>query len=130
MCITLTIVVYQTVLADKGIYDGHMLECNFVHLFTPLLVMLDYVIFSEKGNIEKTFPFIWSLSILTYGILCELYIYLGGSFLKGSKYPYFFLNTEQYGIKAVAINMLSVYIAFLVYGYLVYYVDKKLAKKK
>lgn len=129
MCITLTLAVYQFVLADKGIYDGHMLECNFVHLFTPLLVIFDYIMFCEKGHIEKDFPITWSLSILIYGLICELYINFGGNFLGGSKYPYFFLDIEKYGISGVIGNLTFVYILFLLYGYLVYFIDKKLGKR-
>ncbi len=70
----------------------------FVHLFTPLLVIFDYINF-------------------------------GGNFLGGSKYPYFFLDIEKYGISGVIGNLTFVYILFLLYGYLVYFIDKKLGKK-
>lgn len=130
MCITLTLAIYQLVLANQGIYDGHMLECNFVHFFTPLLIILDYVVFSKKGYVEKTFPLIWSFAILAYGILCELYIILGGNFLNGSKYPYFFLNVEQYGVMTVVVNLLIIYFSFLLYGYLVYHFDRLVAEQE
>ena len=130
MSITLTLAVYQLVLADKGIYDGHMMACNFVHLYAPLLIMLDYVIFSDKGKIGKWYPILWSLGILLYGILCELYIFFGGSFLENSKYPYFFLDIDKFGTIGVARNLIIIYLAFVIYGYLIYYVDHKIFARK
>ena len=78
MAITITMFIYQILLStDSGMvaYQNLELECNLVHLITPLLVMSDYLIFGEKGNLKKSYPFIWSLTLvfyLGYGILVQV----------------------------------------------------------
>ena len=130
MAITLTFVVYQFFLsADNEFYQNHVIANYFVHLFTPLLVMSDYLIFGEKGNLKKSYPLIWSSILVVYTLFCELYMLLGGTFIDGSKCPYPFMDTGQYGIIGVLINGLVIYICYVAYGYLIYYLDNKLGKK-
>jgi len=133
MAITVTMVVYQTLLAPNGdmiAYENHLLECNFVHLYTPILIILDYLIFGEKGNIKKEYPFIWSLSLIAYQLFDFIYVILGGRFANGAKYPYPYMNTEIYGIIGVFINCLIIFIFFVGYGYIVQNIDNFISKKK
>ena len=36
----------------------------FVHLITPALVMLDYVIFTKKGNLKTELLILWRMYLL------------------------------------------------------------------
>lgn len=128
MCITLTLGVYQIILSDKGMYEGHMLACNFVHLYTPLLVIFDYIIFGKKGNLKKEFPIIWSMSLIIYTIICQLYSLFGGTFMDGKSYPYFYMDVEKFGIIGVLFNCLIIYVIFLLYGYLICFLDNQVSK--
>ena len=133
MAITVTMVVYQIAICPNGgvpIYNIHPLECNFVHIFTPILIILDYIIFGEKGNLKKSYPFIWSLALIGYQVFDLVYISLGGRFMDGTKYPYFYMNTEEFGILGVLFNCLLIYAFFVGYGYIVQSLDNMLAKKK
>jgi len=131
MAITLTFVVYQFFLsADNEFYQNHVIANYFVHLFTPLLVMSDYIIFGEKGNLKKSYPLIWSSILIVYTLFCEIYMSLGGTFIDGSKSPYPFMDARQYGTPRVIINCLIIFICYVIWGYLIYYLDNKFGKKK
>lgn len=132
MAITITFIVYWFVLVPEGgieAYVGHELENNFVHLFTPLLVIFDYIIFGEKGHLKKWYPFIWNLVLVAYVIFNVVYVLMGGRFTNSSCYPYPCMNIDNLGLFRVAINSIVIYIGFLLFGYLVYFIDNKIALK-
>lgn len=132
MAITITMFIYESVLATSGtmgIYEEHMFACNFVHLVVPLMVIFDYIIFGEKGNLEKKYPLYWSSVLVAYLIFYIIYVSLGGTFMGGSKYPYYYMNIEKYGIVKVLINNISIYAAFLLYGMFVQKLDVYWSKK-
>ena len=132
MAITITFIVYHFVLVPEGgldAYVGHELENNFVHLFTPLLVIFDYIIFGEKGHLKKSYPFIWNFVLVAYVIFNVVYVLIGGRFANGSCYPYPCMNIDNLGLIRTSINCLIIYVAFLVYGYIVLWLDNKIALK-
>lgn len=131
MAITTTLIVYWFVLVPEGgieAYIGHNLENNFVHLFTPLLVIFDYIIFEEKGHLKKNYPFIWSFVLIAYLVFTILYVLVGGTFMNGDKYPYPCIDVEKLGLMRASINALIIYIFFVGYGSIVQYIDYKLRK--
>lgn len=131
MAITLTFIVYQLFLSSNNdFYQTHVIANYFVHLFTPLLVIFDYVIFGEKGNLKKSYPLIWSGLLIAYTIMCQIYIGVGGTFLNGAKYPYFYMDVEKYGIIKVMISCLIIYICYISFGYLICYLDNIIGKDK
>ena len=132
MAITLTMFGYWLLVAsggDIGIYASHMTSCRIVHLYVPILVMLDYLIFGEKGNLKKSYPFIWSTVVIGYGIFTSVYSFFGGLFLGNNKYPYNYLNIEEFGVIKVCINCLVIYITYVVYGVIIQKIDKLLGKE-
>lgn len=133
MAITITMFVYQILLssdASMNAYQNLQLECNFVHLFTPLLVITDYIIFGEKGNLKKSYPFIWSLTLVAYMIFDLLYVAIGGTFGDNLTYPYFYMDVDMYGVFGVFINCLFVYVFFIGYGTIVQTLDNKLGERR
>lgn len=133
MGITITMFVYQLALSSDGgmgAYIGHDLECNFVHLYTPLLIIFDYIIFGEKGHLKKNYPFIWSWILIAYTLFNIIYVLLGGTFFGGLKYPYSYMNVEELGLVRVFINCLVIYVFFVGYGSIVQWLDNKLGDKQ
>ena len=133
MATTITMFVYWLVLSSgEGMeaYIGHNLENYFVHLFTPLLVIFDYIIFGEKGHLKKNYPFIWSFILIAYLIFEVVYVALGGRFWGGTKYPYPCMNIEELGLFRAGINALLIYVFFVGYGSIVQNLDNKLLKRK
>ena len=131
MNITITMVIFQMVIATNslGIYENHLIECYLVHIVNPLLVIFDYIIFGEKGNLKMSYPFIWSVFLILYIIFISIYTFLGGKFLDGESYPYFYMNIDKYGFLKVSINCIIIYICFIIYGIIIQKLDNKLAGK-
>ena len=131
MAITITFFVYWIMISSSmDAYIGHELACIFVHFIVPLLVISDYIIFGEKGNLKKNYPYIWSLTLISYVIFDIIYVSQGGTFHDGTIYPYFYMNIEQYGLLQVGINCFVIYIFFVIYGILVQKADNKLGNNK
>lgn len=131
MAITITMFVYNMLLSSSdgmGVFKGHGLECNLVHLVVPLMVILDYLIFGEKGKLKKEYPFIWSFILVAYQIFVLIYVLLGGTFMDGSIYPYFYMDVSKYGTFRVLINCSIIYTFFVGYGSIVQIIDNKLGK--
>lgn len=126
MAVVITMIVYQLFLANTGAYDGHEFTSAIVHLIVPSLVIFDYLIFAEKGNLKKNDPYIWSLSLVGYFVFYKIYTLMGGKFNDAGTCPYFFLNVDKFGCMGVIFNCTIIYIAFILFGKLVHHVDKKL----
>lgn len=133
MGITLTMVIYNTILTSNtgmGPFEGHMLECNLVHLVVPLLVIFDYIIFGKKGNLKKEYPIIWSSILILYQIFIILYAAAGGTFLDGASYPYFYMDINKYGTSGIIINLGVLFVIYILYGELIVFLDNLVAKKR
>lgn len=131
MAITVTMVVFQFVITDSGMtaYAGNELASIMAHIVVPLLVMSDYVIFGEKGNLKRNYPFIWSATLVFYVIFDFVYVALGGRFGDGSIYPYLYMNVEVNGLLKVIISCITIFILFIGYGTIIQTIDQKLGKK-
>ena len=130
MAITITFFVYWLMVhSSMDAYIGNELACIFAHLIVPLLVMSDYAIFGEKGNLKKNYPYIWSITLICYVIFDIIYVLMGGTFNDGSIYPYLYMNVEKHGILQVIFNCLLIYVFFIGYGTIVQTIDNKLGKK-
>ena len=133
MSITLTYFVYNLVLNNSGtvlIFDNHELETNIVHIVVPLLVIFDYVIFGTKGHLKKNYPYIWSSILIIYQLFITVYSSLGGRFLNGDKYPYFYMDASKYGIRNVLMSGLLILVFYIGYGSIIQTLDNKLAEVK
>lgn len=132
MAITITMFVYQIILLSNtgpSPYVGYELAEAFAHYIVPLLIMSDYAIFGEKGNLKRHYPYIWAITLKCYIIFEIIYVSLGGTFIDGSIYPYFYMNVDKYGLVQVMINCILIYVFFIGYGTIVQTVDNKLGKK-
>lgn len=131
MAITVTMVVFQFVITDSGMtaYAGNELASIMAHIVVPLLVMSDYVIFGEKGNLKRNYPFIWSSTLVFYIIFNFVYVALGGRFGDGSIYPYLYMNIEVNGLLKVIISCITIFVLFIGYGTIIQTIDQKLGKK-
>lgn len=133
MAITLTFFMYNFYLrgtTSTDVFIGHDLETNLVHVVVPLLVMLDYAIFGEKGYQKKHYPLIWSTILIAYQVFVVLYVALGGRFINNLIYPYPYMDTAEYGIFGVVRNMIVIYVIFVGYGTIIQTLDNKFGKKK
>lgn len=133
MAITITMFMYNLVLSGDdgmGVFIGHQLECNMVHLVVPLMVIFDYIMFGEKGNLKKEYPIIWSLILIIYQFFVIIYVALGGTFMDNLTYPYFYMDINKYGTLGIVFNLLIIYIFFVGYGTIVQKIDNWLGNRK
>ena len=104
-----------------------------VHVVSPILVILDYIFLDEKGNFKMYYPWFWLIPPGIYVCFVYLFHAKGGLFynIGGSKeFAYFFLDYNLIGIKEVVIWIIRIMLFILVLGYVLIFIDKKLAKHK
>ena len=103
-----------------------------IHFGVPTVVIVDYILFDKKGQIEKKsmmkniiFPMVYLAYIL-------IFVLLGGRFTLGGYehlFPYFFLNYQALGILPV-VGLCFAITAFILYvSWLVYTLDYILGQK-
>ena len=107
---------------------------NFlVHTFSPLLVIVDYFLFDEKGNFKYFYPFIWLILPLNYIVYVYTYSSMGGKFysIGGSRqFAYFFLDYEKIGYMGVLKWIIIIAAFILIIGLVFVVLDKFLARIK
>ena len=130
MAITITMFVYQFLLAPNGVelYEHHFFTSEIVHLAIPILIILDYFLFAEKGNIKKTYPLYWCSPLFVYLVFVIIYSLCGGTF-NGERVPYFFLDIKEIGFLKVLIYCFMITIFYIGCGHLAFIIDNKLSKK-
>ena len=128
--ITLTMVMYTflELTNSVSVYDAHLIECLFVHYITPVMILLDYIVFDKKGNMQWHYPLIWGVIPVLYGIFNFIYTISGGTFVEG-KYAYAFYNIDKYGISGVAINCILILVGFFILNFIVVYLDRKVGEE-
>lgn len=128
--ITLTMVIYTflELTNNVSVYDGHLIECLFVHYISPIMIILDYILFDKKGKMKWHYPLIWGIVPILYGIFNIIYTLSGGSFVEG-KYAYAFFDVDRFGLGGVIINGILISVIFLMINCVVVYFDRKAGEK-
>ncbi len=129
MAITVTLLIYWFILVGAGfeMAEGTSPLANLiVHLFVPVLSILDWVVFDPKGRLNRLDPFKWLIIPLCYYIFTVIAAKLGMTFYDGSHYPYFFIDSDVLGWGTVMLSVLGLTAAFLAIGYIVFVADKLL----
>ena len=105
----------------------------FVHFVNPILVLLDYLIFDEKGHLSARYPWRWIMFPVMYIIYVYTYSLNGGTFFGtgGSrKYAYFFLDVDKIGFTGVAGYLIVIAVAYIIISYILVVLDKILGRIK
>lgn len=105
----------------------------FVHFINPILVLLDYIIFDEKGHMSTRYPWRWIMFPIMYIIYVYTYSFNGGTFFGtgGSrKYAYFFLDLDKIGVIGVAKYLLIIALVYTMISYILVLLDKLLGRLK
>ncbi len=132
MAITVTMLVYLLVLVPSafvqaGDYEAFSLTDNLIHIVTPLLIFVDWLLFVPKGQMRAADPLRWALIPFSYLVLAFIYGALGGEFLEGSRYPYPFMNVAVYGIGGVALWIGGLSVGLVLIGYVFFALDRLIA---
>ena len=140
MAILITGITYQIALAPNNFYMDISYTMRterywanlLVHVISPILVLLDYVLFDEKGNFKYYYPIIWLFLPLSYVIYVYSYSARGGSFygIGGSReFAYIFLDYNQIGYSGVFKSIIIIAILILLVSYFFVFLDRKLKRK-
>jgi len=139
----LTLLVFWVLLMPRGLSISYLLSFDniAVHTVTPLLCVLDYVLFSQPRSLKyrdvyytSIFPVLYVIVTSIAGLLGYVYRYTGGagSNTEGSvpvRFPYFFIDFDVLGIMALAyIGVIVVF--FVILGHVIYYIDQKVRKPR
>ena len=138
--ITITFIIYCFVLAPCGmIFSGKTFAEMFdfrnilLHVVVPTLAFIDYALFCPKNTTDYKQIWLFLIYPAIYTILVYLrVVFGGGTFVNGSKYPYFFFDPtlNSFGIKFVIVCLIAV-VAIIVSLALAYiFMDKKIDNHK
>lgn len=134
VAISITAIIYHIALAQNGfevknINNSKYLANFLVHTLSPILVILDYFIFDEKGHFKFYYPFIWLIQPLNYLVYVYTYSRLGGTFynIGGSKkFAYFFLDYDKLGYMGVGKWLIAIGLLILIIAEVLVLIDRKL----
>lgn len=129
LAITVTCLVYWGMLHTAG--ESESVSSILLHLVVPVMVILDWLLFDEKGKFKKFDPILWLCIPLVYDIFANIVALVGNVYFDdGSRFPYFFLDYKQNGIQTTMLYFLALLIAFLLLGYMYYGLSQLLSRKQ
>ena len=139
--IAITAIIYHIALAPGGFQmdalqnsiSNKQLANFLVHTVSPTLVLLDYVLFDEKGHFKLFYPILWLIQPLNYVVYVYTYSNLGGSFynIGGSRrFAYFFLDYKELGYLGVLKWLIIIILGILIISELLVLLDKIFKKIK
>jgi hypothetical protein len=102
-----------------------------VHLFVPLLLLADYIMFTTKGHLKKYDPFLFAIVPLVYLIFITIIGFAGATYkmeVDGEafvrSFPYFFIDYNVFGWWcAIFIGVFT--IIYIGSGFLMYLADRE-----
>jgi hypothetical protein len=131
MGMTVTGLVYHVMLSGSFTMQGTMAVSDaLLHTVVPLLTVLDWLIFEQKGRTTWKYPFAWVILPDAYFVTSVVRVALGASLgYGGNRYPYPFLNADALGWGRVWLNVAVMHVFFILLGYLFVAIDKLMAQR-
>lgn len=125
MGVTVTCLVAYFLLGSFTMGPTMRIAIRLVHLVVPVMTVLDWLLFDEKGLFTWRSPLGWSVFPLAYFgvVLLQAEILPGVPF-----YPYPFMNVSTRGLVPVLITVALLVVFFFALGYLFVLIDRLLAK--
>ena len=140
IAILVTAIIYQIALLPND-FNMEVIDINntakywaneFVHKISPVLVLMDYILFDNKGNFKYYYPIVWLFIPLNYVIYVYTYSTQGGRFygVGGSKqFAYIFLDYNQIGYISVMKSIVIIAILILLMSYFLVFLDRQQKRK-
>lgn len=126
--ITVTMLIYLIVLVPSRFADGDAeifsLTDNLIHIITPVLVIVDWLVFVPKGSFRWIDPLLWTLLPYVYLTWAFVYGALGGEFTPGQAYPYPFMDVDVLGVAGVAQWIVALTVALVAVGFVFVIIDR------
>jgi len=100
------------------------------HYVGPACIFIDWLLFDVKGRIGKWEPFVYISLPAAYLLLSLIYGYLGLPIPgRETSFTYDFMDWEVLGVAAVIKWLAALLVGLLTLAYLIYFIDKALAKR-
>ena len=130
--VLLTFVVFWTLLVPQlaGILPLWTFSNLAVHAITPLLCLVDYIMFSEPRRLKYRDVYYVTIFPICYLIGSSLVGLAGHDYglfnTDGApvRFPYFFYDFDRIGLLALA-YIAGIIVFFLIIGHIFYFIDKK-----
>lgn len=125
LCITITGVIYATLLANYTKKTNYSFLNLAHHYIIPVMFVADYFLFDEKGLIKWYHPLVWvGVSVLYYP-----YIFIRAAILGKNttlkRYPYFFMDYDAHSLGYVIGWAVAIVLVFGTVAVLFYVFDRK-----
>jgi len=102
---------------------GSAIANMLLHMVTPILVPIFWLIFTPKGKLSRRDPLLWAIYPLSY----LFYALLRGEFT--GRYPYPFMNVNELGWARTILHAILIAAAFLVASWLFVWFDSLLGRR-
>jgi len=102
---------------------GSRIANVLVHLVTPALVPLFWIVFMRKGGLTWRDPLLWAIYPLAYLV----YALVRG--MSTGKYAYPFMDVGRIGWGQTALNAFLIAVAFMLCGFAVVWIDHRLGSR-
>ena len=130
-----TMLIAHFTLFDAMFRDGQVVyHLVVLHYIVPLMALFDWVLFDKKGTMPAWGPFAWMSLVLAYLVVTMVVVGVFGIFWGGgttaaiTSYPYTFLDPAISGVGGVVGFCVAMLVAFVALGYLLFGIDRLLAK--
>ncbi len=132
-CIAVTGIVYAVMLAPDDIAKGKFFTFSnlTLHYVGPVMVVLDWLLFSPKGRLRPTDPLRWLLAPLAYfAYILVRSTFAGPIGTTGSAFPYGFIDPAvQGGWGPMLRGVAFITLGMAALGYLIWAIDRLLARR-
>ncbi|MCH4209135.1 Pr6Pr family membrane protein [Bifidobacterium sp.] len=98
----------------------------FLHLLTPLMMLLDWLFFDAKGVMRWWEPVVWLLWPFAYLVVTLVLAPISPIRMEDGKYaeyPYGFIDVAALGPVRVAVNVVVLLVLFIILGYIIFGID-------
>ena len=126
-----TMLIAHFLLFDAMFQNGQLVvHLVILHYIVPIMALLDWLLFDEKGKMVIWGPLAWMSLVLAYLAFTMVGVGVFGMYLGGgttadiSPYPYTFLDPTISGVGGVAIFCVIMIAAFLALGFVLYGIDR------
>ena len=105
-------------------YEVFSFSDILVHFVAPILVLLDYIFFTKKGNVLWYYSLAWLVYPVVYCVVAIMRGLLGGEIEGlGSSFPYYFLDVGVLGWGNVLLVVVALAAMFVGLGFIIYILD-------
>lgn len=130
-----TMLIGHFMVFDAMVQNGHIVwHLVVMHYIVPVMSLLDWLLFDEKGKMPLWGPFAWISLGVGYLGFTMIAVGIFGVFMGGgttaeiTPYPYTFLDPSIAGAGGVALFSAAMVAGFIVLGYIILIADRVLAR--